>query len=103
MIPLQKKVNATAREDYRTISLKTHASKILLRVLAKSLETKAEDYIEKNQFGFRKGRGTREAIGVMRMLSENELFVCFVDFEKAFDGVEWKRMLNILKDLGVDL
>ena len=33
---------------------------------------------------------------------DNELFVCFVDFEKAFDRVEWKRMLNILKDLGVD-
>ena len=82
MIPLQKKVNATACEDYRTISLITHGSKILPRVLAKRLETKAEDYIGKNQFGFRKGHGTREAIGVMRMLSEkaidhdNELFVC---------------------------
>ena len=54
------------------------------------------------------GLGTRETIEVMRMPSEkaidhdNELFVCFVDFEKAFDRVEWKRMLNILKDLGVD-
>ena len=47
MIPLQKKVNVTACEDYRTISLITYASKILLRVLAKRLETKAEGYIGK--------------------------------------------------------
>ena len=31
-----------------------------------------------------------------------ELFVCFVDYEKAFDKVNWVKMMGILKDLGID-
>ena len=108
LIPLPKKLNASDCGDYRTISLITHASKILLKVLNKRLEGKAGDYISKTQFGFKRGCGTRDAIGVMRMLSEKmldhgkELFVCFVDYEKAFDKVNWVKMMGILKDLGID-
>ena len=32
----------------------------------------------------------------------NEIFVCFVDFEKAFDRVDWVKMMEILKSIGVD-
>jgi len=72
------------------------------------LESKTEMFIGKTQFGFRKGCGTRKAISVMRTLCErslehdNDVFICFVDFEKAFDRVDWLKMLNILKELGVD-
>ena len=108
MIPLQKKANAVNCEDYRTISLIAHASKIILKILTKRIEAKAAGVIGKTQFGFRKGCGTRDAIGVMRMLVErsleydNEVFVCFVDFEKAFDRVNWIKMMEILKKIGVD-
>ena len=46
-------VSGTA--DQRTISLISHASKILLRILTKRIEAKAKDFIDNNQFGFRKG------------------------------------------------
>jgi len=45
---------------------------------------------------------------VMRMLCErslehgNDIYICFIDFEKAFDRVDWKKMMEILKDLQVD-
>ena len=80
----------------------------MLKVLAKRLEAKAQQLLGRNQFGFRKGCGTRYAIGVMRMLCErslehgNDVYVCFVDFEKAFDRVNWVKMFEILKDLLVD-
>ena len=108
MIPIPKKVHAVECSDYRTISLITHASKILLKILTKRLESKAGMIISGTQFGFRKGCGTREAIGVMRTLCErslehgNDIFICFVDFEKAFDRVDWVKMLQILKSIGVD-
>ena len=41
-------------------------------------------------------------IGVVRMLCErrleldNEVFICFVDFEKAFDGANWVKTMDIL-------
>ena len=40
LIPLPKKTNAMECEEYRTISLICHASKILLKVLTKRIEAK---------------------------------------------------------------
>ena len=108
MIPLPKKNNAIKCEDYRTISLISHASKIMLKILTKRLEAKVNHLIGRNQFGFRKGCGTRDAIGVMRTLCErslehgNEVYICFVDFEKAFDTVDRVKMFKILNNLHVD-
>ena len=31
-----------------------------------------------------------------------EMFVCFVDFEKAFDRVQWPKLLEILRNISVD-
>ena len=40
MVPLKKKPNATGCSDHRTISLVVHASKILLKILTKRIESK---------------------------------------------------------------
>ena len=79
----------------------------MLKVLTKRLQTKAQQLLGRNQLGFRIGCGTRDAIGVMRMLCErsfehgNDVYVCFVDFEKAFNRVNWVKMFELLKDLHV--
>src|SRR6478609_4304201 len=41
MIPLQKKMNAVESSDHRTITLISHASKILLKILTNRIEAKA--------------------------------------------------------------
>src|SRR6218665_1059521 len=53
----------------------TCSSGILLKVIAKRLQAKAEadKCLGEDQFGFRKGRGTRDAIGALRMLTERSL------------------------------
>ena len=74
----------------------------LLKVPTKRLESKAATYISRTQFGFRKGCGTREAIAVIRTLQERclehdqDAYVCYVDFEKAFDRVNWKILMVTL-------
>src|SRR6266853_3490423 len=94
--------------DFRTISLIAHASKILWKIITKRIEAKAKDFIGRNQFGFRKGCGTREAIGVLRMLCErsvendNDIYICFVDFEKAFDRVCWVKSDGVLSILSLN-
>ena len=108
LIPLPKKMNAMTCEDHRTINLIPHASQIMLRILAKRLEGKVRDVISKTQFGFKKRCGTRKANGVVQMLCEKaldhgkEVFICFVDYEKAFDRVNWVKMMDTSKQLGVD-
>ena len=103
IVALQKKSNAIECADHRTLSLMPHASKIILKVPTKRLESKAATYISRTQFGFRKRCGTREAIAVTRTLQErclehdqDQVFVCYVDFEKAFDRVNWKILMVTL-------
>ena len=108
MTPLPKKNNVVNCSDYRTISLICHASKIMLKVLTKRIRVKAKHLLRRNQFEFKKGCGTRDAVGVMRTLCErslecgNEVYICFVDFEKAFDRVNWVKMFEIMKSSHID-
>jgi len=53
MIPIDKKKIAVRPEDFKTISLRSHASKVVLRILAKRIESKSEEFLGKDQFGFR--------------------------------------------------
>jgi len=51
--------------------------------------------------------GTKDAIAAVRELCErnleynNKIFVC-VDYEKAFDRIDWVKLLDILSNKGVD-
>jgi len=69
MIALKKKPQASKCSDHRTISLIAHTAKILRR----RIERKIEDVLREDQFGFRRGNGTRDAIGMLRIISERTL------------------------------
>ena len=75
---------ATKCSDYRTISLIAHTSKVIAKILRRRIEKKIEDVLG-DQFGFRRGKGTRDAVGMMRIIAErtleidDELCVCFID------------------------
>ena len=51
---------------------------------------------------------TREGIFSLRILSERALqmqkdvYVCFVDFEKAFDRIYHNKLVDILSKVGID-
>ena len=51
---------------------------------------------------------TRDAIGTIRTIGErylehnNDVYICLIDYEKAFDCVNWIYLLDILKKIGVD-
>ena len=67
-ITLPKKGDLLMCSNYRTISLISHASKILLNVLLKRIENKLEEEVSNTQAGFRKNRGTRDHIFNLRMI-----------------------------------
>jgi hypothetical protein len=45
-------------------------AKIVVRILRRRTERKTEDVLGKDHFGFRRGKGTRDAIGMLRIISE---------------------------------
>jgi len=70
MIALKKQPQATICNDHRIISLITHTAKIVAKILRRKIEKKIEDVLGEDQFGFRRGKGTRDAIGMLRIISE---------------------------------
>jgi hypothetical protein len=91
-----------------TINLITHTAKIVLRILRRSIERKIGDVLGENQLGFRRGKGIRDEVGMLRIISERtlnmdqELCACFLDWKKTFEHVRWTKLMQILKGTGID-
>lgn len=105
---ISKKGNPTECNNYRTISLLTHASKILLNIIRNRIWKKTEINLREDQFGFRQGMGAREAILALRTIAERRLnmnrntYMGFIDLEKAFDTVNWNLLMTTLKRTGLE-
>jgi hypothetical protein len=91
---LKKKPQATKCSNHHTISLISYTAKIVAKILKREIEKKIEDVLRVDQFGFRIGKGTRDATGMLRIILEQtlktdeELSVCFIDRQKVFDRVK---------------
>ena len=85
------KGNALECSSYRGIQLLDHVLKVLERVLEARLRKTVK--IDDMQFGFSPGKGTTDAIFIVWQVQEKllgkqkELWMAFVDLEKAFDRV----------------
>jgi hypothetical protein len=108
IITIPKKGDLQLCENYRTISLVTHASKILLEIIRRRLKPHVEMNLSEEQAGFRPGRSTVEQIFVWRQLAERyieaqhgELVNVFIDFKKAFDRVWHAGMLRVLQHYNI--
>jgi len=67
-IPLPKKDDLKQCENYRTIALVSHASKILLRIILERIQVNTKTEIADGQARFQQGRGTRDQITNLRIL-----------------------------------
>ena len=101
-IPIPKKGNAKECSNYHTIALISHASKVMLKIL----QTRLQQYVNRElpdvQAGFRKSRGIRYQITNICWIIEKarefqkNIYFCFIDYAKAFDCVDHKRLWKIL-------
>ena len=68
------------------------AAKVLGKVIIARIRVTVDTRLGQEQAGFRRGRGTIEQIFILRNIIEQviewnaNLYVCFVDFEKAYDS-----------------
>ena len=70
---LPKKGNLQQCQSYRTISLISHPSKVMLKTILNRLKPPAEKIIAEEQSGFRAGRSTIEQTFNLRILCEKYL------------------------------
>ena len=85
-----KKGNAKECSNYHTISLISHTSKVMLKILQARLQQFMNYEFPDVQAGFRKGRGTRDHIANICWIIEKakefqkNIYFCFIDYAKAF-------------------
>ena len=82
---IPKKGNAKEGSNDLTIALISHASKVMPKILQARLQQYVNREIPDVQAGFRKGRGTRDQIAIIRWTIEKarefkkNIYFCFID------------------------
>ena len=95
--------NLTTLSNWRPITLLNVDYKILAKVTAKRIEPVFPILIHPDQTGFIKGRFIGQNIRLLNDLMEFTDdqkvpgILLFIDFEKAFDTIEWTFIQNVLK------
>lgn len=108
VIPLPKKGNLRQCQNYRTISLISHPSKVMLRIILNRLKSYAEELLSEEQAGFRPGRSTVEQIFNCRIMIEKHLqhqkilYHNFIDFRKAFDRVWHDGLWQVMRGFNIE-
>ena len=106
IIPIPKKKDKLDCSNYRGISLLCHSSKVFSSILLRRIKNRTEEILSEAQAGFRANRSTIDQIFVLRQLAEQyeefgrELYVCYIDFKKAFDSVWRKGLWRVMRHYG---
>ena len=107
-IPIPKKGNAKECSNYCTIALISHASKVMLKILQARLQQYVNCKLPDVQTGFRKGRGTRGQIANIHWIirkkqesSRKKIYFCFIDYAKAFDCVDHRKLWKTFQDIRI--
>ena len=79
--------------------------------MLKILQARLQQYVNRElpdvQAGFRKGRGSRDQIAIIRLIVEKarefqkNIYFCFIDYAKAFGCVDSNKLWKILQEIGI--
>ena len=90
---------------HRGVKLPEHAMKIAEKILEKSMRKIVT--IDDMQFSFMPGKGTIDAVFILRRIQEEylakqkKLYMCFVDLEKASDRDQRKSKEWAMRKKGI--
>ena len=102
LIPKKDK-NPLSLKNWRPLTLLTADYKILAKVIANRIKMSLTNIIHSDQTGFIKGRYIGENIitllNILEYTEEEDIpaLLVFVDYEKAFDSVEWSFINDCLE------
>ena len=102
-----KERQCTECSNYHTISLISHASKVMIKILQARLQQYMNHELPDVQAGFRKGRGARDQIANIHWIMEKarefqkNIYFCFIDYVIVFDCVVHNKLWKILREMGI--
>lgn len=108
VVLLHKKGSRAEPGNYRPIALVQVDVKVLSKALTYRLQHVIPDLVHPDQKGFVKGRSIHHHIRFLADLQDlvtsqdEEAYALFLDFEKAFDRVNWDYMFRLLEKMGFD-
>ena len=79
----------------------------MLKILQARLQKYMNCELLDVQAGFRKDRGTRDQIANIHWIIkkarefQKNIYFCFIDYTKAFDGVDHNKVSKILQEMGI--
>ena len=98
-IPIPKKGSAKECSNYCTMTLISHTSKVMLRILQTRLQQYVNSELPDIEAGFRKGRGSRDQLPTSAGSSKKKkrafqknIYFYFIDYAKAFSCVDHNKL-----------
>ena len=94
-------------KNVQTIALISHTSKVMFKILQARLQHYMNQELLDVQAAFRKGRETRDQIANIHWIMEKarkfqkNIYLCFIDYAKAFNCVDHNKLWKILKEMGI--
>ena len=107
IVPLPKKGDLSNCANWRGITLLSIPSKVMCIIILNRMKVAVDKILRDEQCGFRPGRSCTDAIFALRNIIEKtlginqELFIHFVDFQKAFDSIHRDTMWKMLDSYGI--
>ena len=108
VIPIYKDENRAQIENYRPISLLCNVSKVFEKLIFNEIYEIVNPVLDNSQHGFRRHRSVVTQLLLFLDLlykefdqKDNELFVLYLDFKKAFDSVPHDKLLKKVEELQI--
>lgn len=108
VVPVYKKGDKMECSNYRGISLLSLPGKIYAKVLESKVRAIVEPRMADEQCGFRPGRSVTDQVFTLKQIQEKaweyakDVFIAFIDLEKAYDRVPRDKLWECLQEYEVD-
>ena len=105
-IPIPKKGNDQKCANYLTVAVISHTNKVMLKILQMRLQQYVNRELPDVQIGFIQGNQRLNCHGIYWIIKkarefQKNIYICFIDYSKAFDCVDHNKLWTILKEMGI--